>query len=65
MVETVDDFYDRTYWNYVKGKVLVYPSKSAKKSLSFFKPEVWSLEKAEQYLNYLESVEERSKWRVK
>lgn len=50
MTETKEQFYDRSYFGL--NKVLVYPNKR-----NTGKCEIWTIEQANQYLNYLERKE--------
>ena len=45
-METIEHFFDRMYRGL--DKVFVYPNKR-----NIGKPEIWTLEQAEQYVNYL------------
>ena len=51
--ETLDDFMDRTYVNFTKSKVLVFPT-SKRISIA----EQWSLRKTYNYISYLKSKNE-------
>ena len=53
-----DNFYERTYWNWVAEKVFVYPYKR-----NIGKPEIWTIEQARQYVNYLEQNERANQQR--
>ncbi len=57
MVETVEEFYSRTYWVCgdwkTKGRVFVYATKWQKDKEKMHK-EIWTLETAKNYLSWLE-----------
>lgn len=58
MTETKDSFYERSYWNWAREKVLVYPRKRNEG-----KCEIWTLQQATQYVNYLERNERANQQR--
>ena len=48
MSEAIENFYNRIYVDFTRDKVWVYPSVIGKG-----KPEIWTLQQKEQYVNYL------------
>lgn len=62
MVELIENFYDRTYVNFCDKKVFVYSSRYQLENEDF-KPEVWSLETARNYLQWLENNQPEEKLR--
>jgi|TARA_Y100000310_G_scaffold228624_1_gene230928 preprotein translocase subunit Sec63 len=56
--ETVDDFFERIYWNAVRDRVFVYKSKAQMKQPpnKKNKPEIWDGETTRNYIDHLEKV---------
>ena len=52
MLETTEQFYSRVFVNFCNNKVFIFPTKKREG-----KCEVWSIEQAKQYLNYLSQEE--------
>lgn len=52
--ETVDEFYDRIYVNFLHCIVFVYPIK-----LNEGTPQKWTLSQAREYVKYLEFLEKK------
>ena len=55
MSETKNVFYGRSYWDWAREKVWVYPV-----ARNIGKPEIWTLNQAIQYVNYLERQKNES-----
>ncbi len=51
-METLDEFFNREYTDFTNDKVFVYPQIRGKG-----KHQIWSIEQAKQYINYLKAEE--------
>ena len=52
MIETLDNFFERIYVNFIKDIVFIFSDKRR-----IGKPQKWNCEKARQYVNYLQENE--------